>query len=297
MSQMCASAEDRLRTAPRPLPFARLPALAAVLFLSVAIVSPLRADDAPPGAAADAPPATQPTTRPAEDHADAYAAKIGKWWSELSDRDPAVREAARTGLMGLSPQDLPVLRKWVVDTRPAMPAQAVVLREIVTQVFLSGDTYATDGREGFLGVRPGEVNMTIRPPGNAAPNPEQPGIDPDAVYGVAILERMPGFCGARSLQDGDIILGIVERPSAQFRNPSEFSTAVRLMGPGQLLHFQVLRQGQVIRIPITLSARPEAAEFIPGGPRTMDQLLEDRERKAKEYWEAEFAPLLKEGIG
>src|SRR4051794_34683812 len=179
--------------------------------------------------------------------------------------------------MGLSPRDLPTLRRIVADNRPVMPAQAVVLREIVTQVLLSGDEYVTDGREGFLGVRPCEVNMTIRaaPVPVGIPNADLPGADPDSIIGVAIMERMPGFCGARALQDGDIILSIIERPAVQFHNPSEFSQAVRFMGAGQSIHFQIVRQGQVVRVPITLDPLPEAARQIPGGPRNMDMLVEE----------------------
>jgi hypothetical protein len=69
------------------------------------------------------------------------------------------------------------------------------------------------------------------------------------------------------------------------------------MGAGQTIHFQVLRQGQVIRVPVTLDARPDETEFVPGGPPPMQRLLDDREQAVREYWEREFAPLLKEGVG
>jgi hypothetical protein len=234
---------------------------------------------------------------------------MARAWADLAHRDPAVREAARVKLMGLSASDLPAFRKIVADSRPMAPAQVAVLREIVTQVFLAGQEYEPSGRDGFLGVRPGEVNLNAAKPGGAAVGPGDGGIfippgqaafpdDPDAVYGVVIVERMPGFCGARMLQDGDVVLSLVERPTVQFHGPTEFSLAVRTMGAGQTIHFQVLRQGRVVEVPITLDVRPREADMPIGAPGSpMEGLLNKRETAAREYWEQEFAPLLKEGVG
>ena len=141
-----------------------------------------------------------------------------------------------------------------------------------------------------------KLNFAAPPPQAFGPDPF-PIPDPDAVYGVVIVERMPGFCGARMLQDGDVILGLVERPTIQIRGPTEFSLAVRSMGAGQTVTFLILRQGQVIRVPVTLDPRPDAADFVPGAVSPMKDLLDERDKTAREYWEKEFAPLVKEGVG
>lgn len=239
-------------------------------------------------------PATQPASRPAGDR----AAALAKWWAGLADRDPAAREAARSKLLGMDAADLPAFRQVVADTQPMLPSQAAELRDIVTQVFLQGRPYASDVRQGFLGVRLGQVNIAVRDPQPPGPPNENELRFPDTstVYGVVILERMPGFAGARSLQDGDVVLGIVER-GIQFQSPEELRAAIVFFGAGQTVHVQVLRQGRVIKVPLTLDARPADADFNPGGPPPMEKLLDDRDQAANEYWEQAFAPLLKEGVG
>jgi hypothetical protein len=241
-----------------------------------------------------------PATRPAGERAVPKdpAARMAAWFAELGHTDPAVRDAARVGLMGLPRKDLPALERLVRDSVPLVPSQAVVLREIVTQVFLSGEKYDSTSGDGFLGVKPAEVYLNFREPQLQNDGAPFGGVsDPGAVYGVVINERMPGFCGARMLQDGDVILSIVERANLQFRDPSGFSMAVRQMGAGQTVRFQVLRQGQIIRVPITLDPRPDDADLIPGGVSRIQGLLNDRKAAADEYWEKTFAPLLKEGVG
>jgi hypothetical protein len=250
-----------------------------------------------PGAANEAaPPRPAPATRPAALPRDP-AAQMARWFADLGHSDPRVREAARISLMGLPRKDLPKLERLVRDSVPLVPSQAVVLRDIVTHVFLSGEKYESSSGDGFLGVRPGEANLNFREPPLQDPLPEQipfgPPSDPGAVCGVVIIERMPGFAGARSLQDGDVILSMVEQADLQIRVALQFTQVVKSAGAGKTVHFQILRQGQIVVVPVTLDARPDAAEFPQ---TTMQALLNDRKAAADEYWETTFAPLLKEGV-
>jgi hypothetical protein len=247
---------------------------------------------------------------------------MAKWFSELASPDAAVRDAAKVSLMSMGRNDLPALRKLVQERKPLLPSQAVVLKEIVTQMYLSDDAYESAGHDGFLGIRPAEVTVGARQPDphegqgaagaqGQAPQPVPvapppfPGAglngwdvpDPNAVYGIAVMERMPGFTGARSLQDGDVILGIVEQPNIRLTNAPEFSLAIRSLGAGTKAHFEVLRQGQVIRVEVKLDPRPEAADFVPGAANSIQKLLDDRKKAVDEVWEREFAPLLEEGVG
>ena len=75
-------------------------------------------------------------------------------------------------------------------------------------------------------------------------------------HGVVIVERMPGFVGARMLLDGDVVLGVAERPDVRMLGVNEFQMVVRQITPGTTVHFQVMRQGQVMRVPVTLDPRP-----------------------------------------
>lgn len=246
------------------------------------------------------PPVTRPS--PAE-----LRAAMPKLFADLASNDPAARENARVTLMGMSRRDLAGFEQIVRENLPLVPAQAAVLREIVTHAFLSGEEYPAVEREGFLGVRLLEVSVVSnkddqRDPQaqNDEPNPfdpRRPLTTGPATTGVLIVERMPGFCGSRSLQDGDVVLGIVERPGEPVRNPTEMRDKVTSFKAGETIHFQLLRQGQVVQVPVTLDPRPEAADPLIAGLNAMQNLIDDRKMRAAEYWEKTFAPMLREGAG
>jgi hypothetical protein len=231
---------------------------------------------AAPVLAEDQPKKQQPAERP-------EVAAMRQAFGELDDTDAAVREAARLKLMGLRRQDLPAFQKLVQDSLPLMPAQAAVLRQIVTHVYLAGETYETTGAEGFLGVKMQETS--VRLPGAEGAEQFAPAV------GVVIVERMPGFVGARMLLDGDVILGVVERPDVRTLGMYEFQMVVKSITPGTAVHFQVMRQGQVIRVPVAPDPRPFEADGL------MQNLISTRQRKADEYWDRSFGPLVKESVG
>jgi hypothetical protein len=246
------------------LPFAAL--LAAVVL-------------APPRQAAraqDQPGREAPAERP-------EVVAMRQWFAELDDPDASVREAARLKLMGIRREDLGAFQDLVRSSLPLVPSQAAVLRQIVTHVYLAGDKYLTNNTEGFLGVKMQETSVRL-PAGEGA---EQfaPAV------GVVIVERMPGFVGARMLLDGDVILGIMERPDIRTLGMYEFQLVVKAVSPGSLIHFQVLRQGQVVRVPVAPDPRPSDADTM------MQNLIRDRQQRADEYWEKSFGQLVKEAVG
>lgn len=206
-----------------------------------------------------------------------------QWFAELDDADASVRESARVKLMGLRRRDLGAFQKMVRESAPLAPAQAAVLRQIVTHVYLAGEPYDTTGAEGFLGVKMQESNVRL---------PAADGVEQLApAVGVVIVERFAGFVGARMLLDGDVILGIVERPDVRTMGMYEFQMVVKSVTPGTTIHFQIMRQGQVIRVPVTPDPRPFEADGL------MSDLIYRRQRRADEYWERTFAGLVKEGVG
>lgn len=229
--------------------------------------------------------AAEPATRPSE-QTDSII-QIKTWFGDLASPDAKVRSEAQAALMGLTTDQLPAVRKAVEESRPLLPSQASVLRQIVTQVFLSGEHYDGVATEGFLGIRMEEARVTFNDdaPANTGHTP---------ITGVVIIERMPGFAGARVLRDGDVVLGIEEFPNTPLRRPQDFATAVRDKGAGTQLHFQVLRQGQVIRLAVKLDPRPFDANIGFGG--SMEDLLERRRIATEEYWGKNFAGLLREKV-
>lgn len=248
----------------------------AALGLLLGLVPSLRGTDVlgPPG----------PATRPADLAPDAIAATIKTWFSDLANPDAAIRSDALTKLMCLESGDLPILKKVVEESRPLVPAQASVLRQIVTQVFLSGENYEAHAEVGFLGVRMEQTSVSFRD--------ILSGTESLPSVGVIIVERMPGFAGARMLRDGDVVLSIVDRPNTPVTDPDSFATLIRSLGSGTAVQFQILRQGQVIRVAVKLDPRPIEADQGFG----ISELLERRRERVEEYWTAHFAVLVKEGV-
>jgi hypothetical protein len=275
------------------------------------------------GPDADVPAIASATTAlPPPTAADARAA-LAKAFAELAHPDPAVRVAARARLIGMSREHLTAFEGVVRDSLPLAPAQAAALAEIATQAYLAGEPYAVASRDGFLGVLLAEVTVAAGPAADDPANPparqpfappvlppqglprqglvpppgglDLPGFDLPATTGVAIMSRMPGFCGARAFQDGDVVLSIVVgRQRLPTRTTEEMRTTVVAFGAGQAVQFELLRQGQIVRVSVVLDPRPTAAvPRIGMDPR----FLEARREAASAYWARTFAPMLREKAG
>jgi len=231
----------------------------------------LFAQDAAP-ASPKSPPITLPTTRPAAD-----ANNIQRLIAELASADAAQREAARVSLMGLKRTQLSLLRDAVKRALPLAPSQRAVLEDIVTHIVLADDPYPTTPG-GFLGIRlPSADSLEERP---------LLAID----RGVIVLSRIPGFCSFRLLQDGDIIVGVVEHPDEPIDSPRDLIAIVVRSAAGKTLTFEVIRRAELVRIPITLDAKPDFNVQIPD----LNAFENTRAQTAEQVWNADFAPLLKD---
>lgn len=206
--------------------------------------------------------------------------QLQHWLNDLADDDAQVRETARMQLMGISRGELRMFRDVVAQSRPLLPAQAVALRDIVLQAYASGEPYEPDRREGFLGIELSTVELPVqRPEGLQA-------------SGVLVVSRMLGFGAYRMLQDGDIILGVLDRPNARIGEFMDLATIIRSIPPGTAIRIEVYRRGRIITVPITLDARPaDLARF-----ENLDAFRSVRFRRAYEYWRNYFAPLIEQGV-
>jgi hypothetical protein len=216
-------------------------------------------------------PATAPATQP--------AATIQTWFDDLANSEPAVRDSARTSLMGLNRADLDALREVVRRSVPLAPAQSAILQDIVTHVYLSGDVAEDErGATGFLGVM-------LDPPENGV----QPSIETSGA-GVFIFKCMPGFCGYRWLRPGDVVRGVVvDGDVMRVTEKDRLIELVSATAPGSPLRLQVLRQGQVIELSVRVDAKP----LLPAGqPLRVDEWQNRRAERAKAYWDNTFAPIL-----
>jgi hypothetical protein len=249
------------------------------------------------GFAAATVPSTQPsqaTAQPVVPSTMAVAqlpvnSPMRRWFKQLCDPDPRVREQAQVDLMGMDADDLPAFRQLVSDSRPLAPAQVSVLRDIVMQVFLAGEKYtAASPVEADASGSPGAFFLGV----------VWAARFDDVVrrMGVPIDQRLPGFPSYRFLQDGDMILGIYLNPSLPLLQPPNAQTHLRTevrsilqnVQQSQQIELQVLRDGEVIRIPLRLAPKPQAA--LTG----LDEFSVQRNVRVEKYWNENFAPLVAE---
>jgi hypothetical protein len=222
---------------------------------------------------------------------------VQQWLSDLASADASLREKARDGLMGLRSTDLPALQAAVTRARPLLPSQRAALHEIVMQVYLTEQSYPSDPQSGFLGVSLAEVLVDLTAanaadPGNVAREALR-AADAQSRGGVLIIRRIPGFCGFRSLQDGDVVIGLEDgehrgRAVAPMRTADDLHNGILGRRAGQKVRLHVLREGQVRVVPVTLDAKPVDIE----GVGAFEQTVQEREALAEQYWQKTFVPLL-----
>src|SRR5438067_1326230 len=191
--------------------------------------------------AAEGGPATAPaTTQPA---AVQSIASIKRLIAELAADNYPARDHARLTLMGLQRSQLGALREAVKQSLPLEPSQVIVLREIVTQVYLAGDLYlAEEDGMGFLGIH---LPNWDRPEDRALLSVER---------GVVVMARVPGFCAFRMLQDGDVLLSMTSPSGVKvaFSTQDQLASTVHSVPAGETVTFEVLRQGEILSVTITL---------------------------------------------
>jgi hypothetical protein len=183
--------------------------------------------------------------------------------SQLASDDPRLRQKALDDLMDLQKEDLPTLRAAALSQSPLLPGQIAGLRDAVAQVFLAGETYP-HGPSAFLGIR-------------YMPAPE----------GIIVMDRIRGFPAYRSLQNGDVIVQLIDRPNVQFHQVNDFANAIVSYGPGDVVRFSILRNGRAMMISVPLDFRP--VEIT--NTATDDDWIQAREKRAEAYWNQEFSVL------
>jgi len=182
-----------------------------------------------------------------------------------------VRERCRDLLMGLRPEQAPLLREAVSQFLPLAADQLLLLKDIVFQIYLSDADYETDG-SGFIGI--------LMP------------SEPEPLTGrltVAIDSRIRGFGGYHTLRDGDVILDVLERRLPPPLDREMFIRVVQMVPPGRVIHLRVLRMGRVIEVPVQV--RPRPAERTEG---LMRELMYRRDQEAERFFLRHFGAMLGE---
>jgi hypothetical protein len=271
--------------------------LAALAAVPGAPAAPPAPDDVPAvnPPVADAPEPPQPTWQARKPATQPVAeAKLQTWFNDLAASDAAVRDAALGALLELTRAELPGLRQVVERSRPVAPSQAHALRDVVNHVFLSGETYPAEPRVGFLGLVIPTLDSVEVPRGAAAAEPPEPNaiVVARASTGVPIEYRIPGFCAFRALREGDVVLSITKPNARRLRDWNELTYSIRAYPAGESIALEVLRQGAVLSVPVTLDAKP----LVPQEEVWHNVILPNREAAAQAYWNEHFAPLVEERV-
>lgn len=183
-----------------------------------------------------------PATQPAVTERDT---QLRHWVMDLASPEAPTRQLARLNLMALKPSELPDLKRVCAALVPLTRAQIESLKEIVGQLYLAGEVEKArnDGTAGFVGVRLGLGVIS--------------GQQREGTGGIVVYRRIIGFVGYRTLQDGDIIIGLQEAPDVRMGQVEDFIQAVASRRAGDKIQLRVIRAGRELTIPITLDPRPE----------------------------------------
>jgi hypothetical protein len=199
---------------------------------------------------------------------------ITRWVSQLADARQDVRDVARQKLLALRRKDLATLRGVVQQRLPLSPAELEPLRDIVLHVYLSEESYVADHSTGFVGVVFDDDQREIE-------------LETGA---VEIRRRIPGFCGYRYLEDGDLVLaiGMNSNGMVEVRAHQDMISVVKQYSAGQTVLFRLLRRGRILTVPLVLDAKPSQ---IVGG-EILIAFQAERAAQAEAYWDSSFEPLV-----
>ena len=241
-----------------------------------------------------------PSTRPAAATVPANAARLERLVGDLASAQSDSREAARLTLMGIGRENLDALREAVKKAsgkNALSAAQVAALREIVIQVWLATEPYDANRHQGFLGVKDLRELVAVENKPRADP-PDPPAAGEEQAVpagGVIISDRIPGFCGFRYLQNGDVVqavklqsdVAIGDDHVIHIRSVGELQAVVKAHDPGDTITLRILRRGKVTDVTLQLSAWPDAAVDM----FAMDEFRRAREAEADRYFKQVFAPL------
>jgi hypothetical protein len=245
-----------------------------------------------PGQVSAETPATQPTTAPVAFTADS---PIRKWFIQLSDPDPKVRDQAKFELMGMASADLARLKQLVIDSRPISPTQSAALRDIVVQSFLASDEYKVATAQGVVQT---DASGTIGPFFLGILWATGMDVESEARLGVSVDERLPGFPSYRFLRTGDMILGVyldptaplLQLPNVETHNRLALIQAISNAPTVQDIVLEVLRDGQTLKIAVKMAPRP--LEVEGNGIDPIRAFNAARLNRAEEYWNRNFAAMV-----
>ncbi|MDB5328537.1 MAG: hypothetical protein JWM57_4106 [Phycisphaerales bacterium] len=220
-------------------------------------------------------PATGPGAAPTTQRS-----RIDQWLAQAADAEPAVREAARINLLGLTPDELWLLRDAALANGPLKPAQLEVIREAVIYVRTRAVMLQLPNEgAAVMGVGFGD-GLTI-----------QEALDSQPGGGVMVLSRLPGFVAARYLIDGDIILGVViDKQTVWFESIKSLQEYVAQLQIGARMTMLIRRGAKVDTVSFPVDAYPFPQGATKGIQGTLVRTLAlNAEADAVKSFEIDFS--------
>jgi hypothetical protein len=201
--------------------------------------------------------------------------QLSTWLGQLADPNPTVRANAQQELMGISANELPLLREVVVAATPLRLMQVDPLREAVEHIHLRAAMLRLPkDASGFLGItlpKFGVDDLDGRP------------------LGVPVVSTLPGFVASRLLQPGDVILSMGSNGQTQETlTPDQLRLFIRSIKPGELITVRLIRGRQVLTVQFPLDAAPMRD---PNQPDDILFTIEGLKVDAADYYQRNFATI------
>jgi S1-C subfamily serine protease len=193
--------------------------------------------------------------------------------AQLDSDDPQDREQARQQLSSISIDDLPVLKSAAEAEAPLSPEQIEAVRDITLQTFLTMPL-------------PDDSILPHIPPRGRLGIYWNTGRAQECDRGVIVDQRFTAE-SYRKLQPGDIIVSLVGGPEGPL-NFIQLVSWINRMQPGETVHLNVLRGGQLIGVPVVLASVPQQ---LGEEPNAVQNLMQRRLRQFQEYWNAQWRDL------
>ncbi len=192
----------------------------------------------------------------------------------------------------MSRAELLALPGMLAKQAPLNASQRALLHEVVVHVFLATEPYASDASKGFLGVNHiAAVHVALPDSESGRPHAgddEVPMGNVDSLIdpnegspdtGIIVSECMPGFCGYRVFENGDVILAAREGEMVPIHSVERLRDLVQAHHAGEQMTFQVLRRGKIIEVELRVDGLPEVARPAMVAPAALDAFLNGRARR------------------
>lgn len=227
---------------------------------------------APPAAAQpttpppeSAPPAKAPA--PAEVNLDFSEAKITAAIQDWNAEDRALREKASDHLEAWVHNDPAQAKKRLLSILRDNPQPEARERSVKLLKIIAATEFDKTG-PGYIGVSLGQAAMVLKHP-----------QDQSTLIGLPIAAVSPGSPAEKfGVKPGDIVVSVDDFRWAAAEQITDLdhglSAKIRAKGAGTTVNFGMLRNDQIVKVPVTLMRRPMNLEQLPVDPAVINGIIQ-----------------------